>query len=117
MIQGFDCGHDSANWTCGYHGDQYITYVDGVGIPSAEQSNLPSVMNWEYPSTMYRTFISRYDSNSQILFNAQQVMCQGNNTGSLLEYAIDNMYDFSMIDDIALQEDCNSNELQQEGVH
>ena len=91
--------------------------MDGVGIPFAEQSNVPSAMNWEYPSTMYRTFISRYDSNSQILFNAQQVMCQGNNTGSLLEYAIDNMYDFSMIDDIALQEDCNSNELQQEGVH
>ena len=40
-------------------------------------------------------------------------MCQGNNTGSLLEYAIDNMYDFSMIDELTLEDDCNSNELQQ----
>lgn len=62
---------------------------------------------------MYKTFVSRYDTNSQILFNAQQVMCQGNNTGSLLEYAIDNMYDFSMIDELTLEDDCNSNELQQ----
>ena len=62
---------------------------------------------------MYKTFVSRYDTNSQILFNAQQVMCQGNNTGSLLEYASANMYDFSMIDELALEDDCNSNELQQ----
>ena len=62
---------------------------------------------------MYKTFVSRYDTNSQILFNAQQVMCQGNNTGSLLEYASDNMYDFSMIDELALEDDCNSKELQQ----
>ena len=63
---------------------------------------------------MYDTIMFR--SNGDILINAQQVMCQGNLTGTTLEYAQDNMYNMGMVDETALQEECNS-ELQQKGVH
>ena len=72
-------------------------------------------MDWKNPSTMYDTIMFR--SNGDILINAQQVMCQGNVTGTALEYAQENMYNMGMVDETALDEDCNSNELQQKGVH
>ena len=72
----------------------------------AEPSDVPSVMNWRYPSTgLYDTYMSGY--NDGILFNAQQVMCQGNLTGTNLQYAQENMYDLSMVNEYALEENCN----------
>ena len=90
-----------------------ITYIDTIGVPKAEPGIVPSIMEKQGETTKYDTWVSAYDDG--ILLNANRYVCYGNNTGSTLEYALDNGVNLDMVDEMALK-DCLADDPTSEGV-